>query len=89
MRQVDLWVDPQSGLPLQVELYGADEKRPVLSTVLRELSVGTPSDGATRFAQAAGVRLDYEDSSGRRCRRQCLCSGRSSRFVGRPQLAYR
>ena len=55
VRQVDVWVDPQSGLPLQVELYGADEKRPVLSTVLRELSVGTPPDGATRFAQAEGV----------------------------------
>ena len=62
VRQVDIWVDPQSGLPLQVELYGADEKRPVLSTVLRELSVGTPLDGVTRFAQAAGVRLNYEES---------------------------
>ncbi len=62
VRQVDVWVDPQSGLPLQVELYGADEQRPVLRTVLRELSVGTPPDGATRFAQAEGIRLDYQDS---------------------------
>jgi len=62
VRQVDVWVDPQSGLPLQVELYGADEKRPVLSTVLRELSVGPPSDGTTRFASAAGVGLNYEES---------------------------
>jgi hypothetical protein len=62
VRQVDVWIDPQSGLPLQVELYGADEKRPVLSTVLRELSVGPPSDGSTRFALAAGVGLNYEES---------------------------
>ena len=62
VRQVDVWVDPQSGLPLQVELYGANEQGPVLSTVLRELKVGTPPDGTTRFAQAAGVKLEYQDS---------------------------
>jgi hypothetical protein len=60
--QVDVWADPQSGLPLQVELYGAAEARPVLRTALRELTLGTPDVGTTRFAGAAGIQVNYEES---------------------------
>ena len=59
---VDLWIDPQSGLPLQVELYGAGEKRPVLRTALRQLRLGTPAAETTRFARAEGIQVNYEDS---------------------------
>ncbi|HET9778404.1 MAG TPA: hypothetical protein VFP81_03860 [Propionibacteriaceae bacterium] len=59
---VDIWADPGSGLPLRVELYGAGEQRPVLTTTLRELSLGVPPATATDFTPAEGVRVTYEQS---------------------------
>jgi hypothetical protein len=60
--QVDMWADPVSGLPLQVELYGLGEQRPVITTTLRELKLGVPSETATHFRLAEGVRVNYEPS---------------------------
>jgi outer membrane lipoprotein-sorting protein len=59
---VDIWADHDSGLPLRVELYGAGEQRPVLTTTLRELSLGVPPATATDFTPAEGVRVTYEQS---------------------------
>jgi hypothetical protein len=59
---VDIWVEPNSGLPLQVELYGVGEQRPVLTTTLRELSLDEPSAETTDFTPADGVRVNYEQS---------------------------
>jgi hypothetical protein len=60
--QVNIWADSASGLPLEVEVYGVGEKRPVLSTTLREFQLGAPPDTATRFTLAEGVRVVYESS---------------------------
>jgi len=46
---VDIWADAVSGLPLEVELYGVGDQRPVLTTTLRELKLGAPSASTTRF----------------------------------------
>jgi hypothetical protein len=59
---VDIWADPVSGLPLEVEFYGVGEERPVLSTTLRELMIGSPPTTATHFRLAEGVRVEYEPS---------------------------
>ena len=59
---VDIWADPVTGLPLEVEFYGAGDERPVLTTTLRELKVGTPPTTATHFRLAEGVRVEYEPS---------------------------
>jgi hypothetical protein len=59
---VDIWAEPGSGLPLQVELYGVGEQRPVLTTTVRELSLGAPPATATDFTPAEGVRVNYEQS---------------------------
>jgi hypothetical protein len=59
---VDIWADGVSGLPLQVELYGLGDQRPVLSTTLLELTVGAPPASTTRFTLAEGVRVIYEES---------------------------
>jgi hypothetical protein len=59
---VDIWADPVSGLPLEVEFYGVGEERPVLSTTLRELKIGSPTATATHFRLAEGVRVEYEPS---------------------------
>ena len=59
---VDLWADPQTGLPLRVELYGAEDQRPVLTTTLLELSLGVPDAATTRFVPYAGAEVVYEES---------------------------
>jgi len=59
---VDIWADAVSGLPLEVELYGVGDQRPVLTTTLRELKLGAPSASTTRFTLAGGIRVVYEES---------------------------
>ena len=59
---VDLWADPQTGLALQVELYGVTDRRPVLNTTVVDFHRGLPPATTTRFVPAAGVKLAYEDS---------------------------
>ena len=59
---IDIWADAVSGLPLQVELYGLGDQRPVLTTTLLELTVGAPPAATTRFTLAEGVRVIYEQS---------------------------
>ncbi len=59
---VDIWADPDSGLPLEVDLYGVGEQRPVLTTTLRELKLGAPPTTTTHFRLAEGVRVRYEES---------------------------
>ncbi|HET9303619.1 MAG TPA: hypothetical protein VFO20_12655, partial [Propionibacteriaceae bacterium] len=59
---VDIWADPDSGLPLEVDLYGVGEQRPVLTTTLRELKLGAPPITTTHFRLAEGVRVRYEES---------------------------
>lgn len=59
---VDLWADPATGLPLRVELYGAGDRRPVLTTVLRDFVPGDSPAGVTRFVPPRGIELAYEDA---------------------------
>jgi outer membrane lipoprotein-sorting protein len=62
VRHVDIWADPVSGLPLQVELYGVGEQRPVITTTLRDLTVGALPPATTDFTPPDGVGVDYEQS---------------------------
>ena len=59
---VDIWVEPGSGLPVQVELYGVGEQHPVLTTTLLELSLDEPAAETTDFTPAEGVRVNYEQA---------------------------
>jgi outer membrane lipoprotein-sorting protein len=59
---VDIWVQPETGLALQVELYGAGDHRPVLTTTLRELTLGAPPAELTRFTRPPGLRVNYDQS---------------------------
>lgn len=61
LSHVDVWVDPGSGLPLEVALYGADQ-RPVLTTALQDLTLGTPAARTITFDPPASVQVDYEQS---------------------------
>jgi hypothetical protein len=59
---VDVWAEPGSGLPLQVELYGVGEQRPVLTATLLELSLSEPPDETTDFGAGQGVQVNFEQS---------------------------
>jgi outer membrane lipoprotein-sorting protein len=59
---VDIWAEPGSGLPLQVELYGVGDQRPVLTTTLLQLSLSEPPAETTDFDPAPGVQVNYEES---------------------------
>jgi hypothetical protein len=52
---VDLWVDPDSGLALRVEVKSAGQPNPVLVSLLLDLSVGSPDPGRLAFTTPAGA----------------------------------
>lgn len=58
----DIWVDPASGLPVQVALYGdGDGADPSLSTRFLDLDVTMPPPERTGFTLPPGADLTYDD----------------------------
>lgn len=60
--RVDVWADPETGLPLRVELSGLGEDRPTLTTALTELDRRTPPASATVFRPSADSTIAFEES---------------------------
>jgi outer membrane lipoprotein-sorting protein len=60
---VDLWVDPTTGLPLRVDLYGRGGGVPVLTTAFTDVTLTSPDPAAVRFSAPADVTLAYEEST--------------------------
>ncbi len=58
--RVDLWVDPESGIPLRVEVY-AGSARPTLSTSYERLDLGDPPAGTLDFDPPASADVDFEE----------------------------
>ena len=52
--RVDVWVDRESGLPLQVEVFAKGAVRPALDTRFLDLELGRPSADVTDFTPPAG-----------------------------------
>ena len=59
---VDIWAEADSGLPLRVELFGRGDRRPVLTTTTRDLTLQTPDTAVTVFRPAYTVDIDYDPS---------------------------
>jgi outer membrane lipoprotein-sorting protein len=55
--RVDVWVDGDSGVPLQVEVYGKDSRRPALDTRFLDLEPVAPGPEVTAFSPPAGAVL--------------------------------
>jgi outer membrane lipoprotein-sorting protein len=55
--RVDVWVDPDSGLPLQVQVYEKGIDRPALDTRFLDFEVGRPSAAVTAFTPPEGARI--------------------------------
>jgi outer membrane lipoprotein-sorting protein len=53
--RVDVWVDGDSGLPLQVEVVGKGADRPALDTRFLDLDLGVPGPEVTAFRPPPGA----------------------------------
>lgn len=60
--RVDVWAEPETGLPLAVEAYGIGDRRPALSTTVSDVDFREPAVGSTAFDPAPSVELVYEDA---------------------------
>ncbi|KZE99321.1 MULTISPECIES: LolA family protein [unclassified Rhodococcus (in: high G+C Gram-positive bacteria)] len=58
---VDVWVDPDSGLPLQVDVLGAGATRPVVSTAFLDFSSEIPDADTVRFVPPPGTDVQQQD----------------------------
>jgi len=47
--RVDVWVDPGTGLPMRVEVYGAGQRGPALQTAFLNFESRSPDPATTRF----------------------------------------
>ncbi|HEY1633289.1 MAG TPA: hypothetical protein VGF64_00915 [Acidimicrobiales bacterium] len=57
---VDLWVDPRSGLPLEVAVYAKGTSRPVLRSRFLDVSQSRPSSSLVTFRPPSGA-IQYND----------------------------
>jgi hypothetical protein len=62
VRAVDLWADPESGLPLMVEVRAAGEQEPVLTAVLLDLELQPPAASLTDFRPPRGTAVSVQDA---------------------------
>ena len=60
--RVDIWADPESGLPLRVELSGAGDPVRCWQSTLRDVSLAEPAQETTLFRPGSGVDIAYEES---------------------------
>jgi hypothetical protein len=58
---VDVWVDPASGLPLRVSVFGRDSDVAALTSSFVDVSIATPPARYTRFTLPAGAERRFEN----------------------------
>ena len=63
VRRVDLWVDGDSGLPLQVQLFGKDADRPALDTRFLDLELRVPAAATIDFEPPPGARVHVAEET--------------------------
>jgi hypothetical protein len=60
--RVDVWVDPGTGLPVQVEVYGAGQSRAALQSGFLDFTPRSPDPDTTAFDPPPGARLLVEQT---------------------------
>ena len=58
---VDLWADPDSGVPLRVEVYAEGDDAPSFVSEFRDFSSARPAQAETTFDGAPGIEVDHDD----------------------------
>jgi len=61
---VDVWVDADSGLPLQVQLYGKDSDLAALDTRFLDLELTEPDRALIAFEPPDGARVSVSEEDG-------------------------
>jgi hypothetical protein len=61
---VDVWVDADSGLPLQVRLYGKGSDLAALDTRFLDLDLAAPDPALIRFEPPPGARVSVSEEDG-------------------------
>jgi hypothetical protein len=64
VERVDVWVDADSGLPLQVQLYGKDSDLAALDTRFLDLELTEPDAALTRFRPPPGATVSVSEEDG-------------------------
>ncbi|CCQ14965.1 putative sigma E regulatory protein, MucB/RseB [Rhodococcus sp. AW25M09] len=59
--EVDVWADPDSGLPLRVDVLGAGATRPIVSTAFLDFSSAIPDADTVRFVPPPGTDVQLQD----------------------------
>ena len=57
----DLWLDPDSGVPLRVEVYADNASSAAFTSQFRDFSAQRPGDGDVDFRAPAGVDVEFDD----------------------------
>ena len=57
----DLWLDPESGVPLRVEVYAAGTGTAAFTSEFREFSSDRPDSASIGFDPPAGVDVEFDD----------------------------
>ena len=60
--RVDVWVDPDSGLPLQVQVYAEGAELAALDARFLDLELADPGAASTRFTPPPGAFVSVDDS---------------------------
>ncbi len=59
---VDVWADPETGLPLRVEAFADGAELAAAATSFVDVSFAAPPDDVVRFTPPPGADLDVEDA---------------------------
>lgn len=59
--RVDVWVHPDSGLPLRVDVYGLGAKQPALTTTFLDVTLGQPAEDVVAFSPPPSADTGYDD----------------------------
>ncbi len=58
---VDVWVEPRSGLPLRVDIFGKGSAAAALTTTFVDVTVAMPPSAVTRFTLPPGAEQRFDD----------------------------
>ena len=59
--EVDVWSDPYSGVPLQVDVLGGGASRPIVSTAFLDFASQMPDTETVRFVPPPGTDVQQQD----------------------------
>ena len=59
--RVEIWVDPETGLPLRVAVYGEGEDLPAVTTSFLDIEFERPSGETTEFSPPPGARVQVDE----------------------------